>query len=109
MPKYYIKYDSIMSDGRVFWLGSNNQWVDQQCNAVVHNTIDSAKVVLASVTDYTISNRYMIVQEKVTFDVVLSGDQLISVKLNNLADKAWGYTHDHIAHEIRKIAKEIKQ
>jgi hypothetical protein len=109
MPKYYIKYDSIMSDGRVFWLGSNNQWVDQQCNAVAYSTIDLAKAAFVPLVLSPISSQYIIVEEKVTFDVVLSGDQLISVKLNNLADKAWGYTHDHIAHEIRKIAKEIKQ
>ena len=73
MPKYYIKYDSSSAQGRVFWLGSNNQWVDQQCNAVVHNTIESAKAVLASFVEFDISSQYSIVEEKVTFDVVFSG------------------------------------
>lgn len=111
MPNYYIKYDSTIDVGRVFWLGSNFQWVNQQCNAVAYNTIDSAKAVLASsFADWTISNRYMIVEEKTTFDVVFSGHQLISVRLNKLANMVLeNFTPYTIAEEIRKIAKEIKQ
>ena len=108
MPNYYIKYGSLMTGG-VYWLGSNNQWVDQQCNAVVYNTVDSAKAALASVISSSHSSQYTIVQEKTTFDVVFSGHQLISVRLNKLADTVHGYTSSYIADEIRKIAKEIKQ
>lgn len=110
MPKYYIKYDSSYQQGRVYWLGSNNEWVDQQCNAVAYNTIESAKADLATFVEFDISSQYSIVEEKVTFDVVFSGHQLIYVRLNKLADMAlFGYSADHIAEEIRKIAKEIKQ
>lgn len=105
MPNYYIKYDSNITGG-VYWLGSNNQWVDQQCNAVAYNTIDSAKAALAPVINSSYSYQYMIVQEKTTFDVVFSGHHLISVRLNKLADTLGGC---YIADEIRKIAKEIKQ
>lgn len=112
MPKYYIKYDSCIS-GSVVWLGSNNQWVDLQCNAIVFDNLEGAKVALASFLGSAYTSGYVsyfsIVEEKVTFDVVFKGDQLISVRLNELAGKAWGYTIDHIAEEIRKIAKEIKQ
>ena len=109
MPKYYIKYDSVAWVGSVFWLGSNNQWVDQQCNAIAYNTVDLAKAALASVISSSRSSQYTIVQEKTTFDVVFSGHQLISVRLNELADKLSPYTPLYIADEIRKIAKEIKQ
>ncbi len=110
MPNYYIKYDSTIDGGRVFWLGSNNRWIEQQCNAFAYHTIDSAKAALASVTDLTISSQYKIVQEKTTFDVVFSGHQLISVRLNKLANMVLeNFTPGTIAEEIRKIAKEIKQ
>lgn len=112
MPKYYIKCDSCINK-RVVWLGSNNQWVDLQCNAIVFDNLEGAKVALASFfgSAYTsqYSSYYSIVEEKVTFDVVFKGNQLISVRLNELASKVWFYTFDHIAEEIRKIAKEIKQ
>ena len=108
MPNYYIKYDSHITGG-VYWLGSNNQWVEQWCNAVAYNTIDSAKAALAPVINSSHSPQYTIVQEKTTFDVVFSGHQLISVKLNKLADTLSSYALCCIADEIRKIAKEIKQ
>lgn len=110
MPKYYIKYDTSNAQGHVFWFGPNNQWVEQQCNAVAYNTIESAKADLASFVNSDTSSQYSIVEEKVTFDVVFRGHQLIYVRLNKLADMAlFGYSADHIAEEIRKIAKEIKQ
>lgn len=112
MPKYYIKHDSCIRCC-VLWLGSNNQWVDLQCNAIVFDNFERAKVALASFLDSAYTSQYVscfsIVEEKTTFDTVFRGDQFIYVRLNNLADKAWGYTIDHIAEEIRKIAKEIKQ
>ena len=95
--------------GRVFWLGSNNQWVGQQCNAVVYNNIDSAKAALALIIKSSHSHQYKIVQEKTTFDVIFSGDQLISVRLSQLADRLGSYAACYIADEIRNIAKEIKQ
>ena len=110
MPKYYIKYDSTVFEGREYWLGSNNnQWVDYQCNALTFLTLESAKAAMASVVDHTVSKSFKIVVETTTFDVVFTGDQLISNKLFKLADKAYGYTHESIAQQILEIAKEIKQ
>lgn len=109
MSKYYIKYDSNISN-RVLWLGLDNKWVELQCNALVFDNLGVAKTALASVIGSSCSSQYYIIQEKVTFDIVLSGHQLISVRLNKLADMAlFGYSAGHIAEEIRKIAKEIKQ
>jgi hypothetical protein len=109
MPNYYIKHNSTSNSGRVFWLGSNNLWVEQLCNAVAYNTIDSAKAALAPLVHPSVSSHYTIVEEKVTLDTVFSGHQLISVRLNELANMVHGYTSCYIAEEIRKIAKEIKQ
>ena len=109
MSSYYIKYDSAIWEGREFWLASDDNWVEYQGNAKVFNNLELAKQALLSNLYEPFTNRYKIVQQSVSFNTVFNADQLISVRLNNLADNAWGYTLDHIADEIRKIAKEIKQ
>lgn len=109
MSSYYIKYDSVVWEGREFWLASDFSWVEYQGNAKAFDNLESAKQALLSNLSEPFANRYKIVQQSVSFNTVFNADQLISVRLNKLADNAWGYTLDHIADEIRKIAKEINQ
>ena len=109
MPNYYIKYDPIFYEGREFWLSSDGIWVNNQSNAQVFNNLDSAKKALLPKLNVSCADRYKIVKQSEVFNTVFRADQLISVRLFNLADNAYSYAYEYIADEIRKIAKEIKE
>lgn len=115
MPKYYVTYDSTWVEGRKYWLGSNNQWVDYQCNALVFDNLEAAKASLVEKVTQNVgyphtNSSFKIVEEKTTFDVVYEGHQTIVSKLQHLAHMVYDfYTPEYLSEEIRKIAKEIKQ